>query len=263
MDDDAPAVVRDAVGMTTMRRIDRRWLRGVAVLAIATVITGCGEPPPTQSGLPADSASSTPSPSGMAVSTPAASGDGLPTAASTPDASHSPSSAVTLIISEVLVDPLPGGSAFVEIANATTVAADLSGITLRVGGRDLALADPGSSLVAGGRLLVQTDGAGIALDRRSGSAEVLDPAGALIDRVAWGSSPDAVEMGPGGLVPDAVPRGSSIGRAPGADRPSERLEWVVYPATEVTPGVVNPLPRVEILLPMDGALLDVEDMTLA
>ncbi len=261
MDDDARPVVHDAPRM--MRRpTDRTRLCAGAVLLIATVIAGCGGPPPTQSASPASTVPGTPSPSGPAVATPAAS-PGTATVPPAPQGSPLPSPAATIVVAEVLYDPLPSASAFVEIANPSNVRVDLTGISVRVSGRDIALADPGGSLAAGERLLLDLDDAGANVGRKDGFVELADRAGKRIDRVAWGSSPDAVEKGPGGLVPDSVPRGSSIGRAPGADRPSERLDWVVYPPTMVTPGAANPLPRVEVLLPMDGAVLDAADMTLA
>jgi hypothetical protein len=179
-----------------------------------------------------------------------------------------------IVLSETLYDPAPGGAAFVEILNTTPTPAEMSSLTIALGGQEVHLSGA-DRLRGNGLLLVLFDGAGrvdegtihapagMTPDRGNGTIELRDGSGQLLDRVAWGAQPDAVSPGPGGVVPERVPQGSSIGRAPGADHPGERLDWVVYPPQETTPGLPNRLPRVEVLLPLDGAILDPSDATLA
>ena len=60
--------------------------------------------------------------------------------------------------------------------------------------------------------------------------------------------------GPGGIVPDGLPQGSTIARAAGTSSPGITAEWVVSAAA--TPGSANPAPTVSVMLPLSGAILD-------
>ena len=210
-------------GMSESWRPDRgAWKRSI-VLGMGAILVACGGPPPTPSAVESEPAiTPTPGQSGLVASaSPVSSQDGQASAPPPPSARPTPHGA--LILSEVLYDPLPGASAFIELANPTELDADLTGMRIRAGATDLAVPDADVALAAGGRLSIGLDGTGAVLDRRGGSAVLLDAAGETLDVVAWGASPGAVETGPGGLVPDSVPKGSvdragsrrgSSGRAP-------------------------------------------------
>jgi hypothetical protein len=61
---------------------------------------------------------------------------------------------------------------------------------------------------------------------------------------------------------EALVPGTSLGRVPRTIA-SDPLEWVPYRPQQATPGQPNPQPGVEILLPMDGAIVtaDPGDLT--
>jgi hypothetical protein len=173
-----------------------------------------------------------------------------------------------LVLNEVRFAPVAGEAAFVEVANAGSSPVDLAGVVLRIGRADLPLGGA-SALPAGARLLVLFDGldsvegtvvhaaGGLGLPPDHGSVELLDPAGARLDRVAWcDTEPDAGATGPGGIVAPGFKAGTSIGRAPGALDPGTPEDWVVYPAEDATAGNANPEPAVSVLLPLSGAMLD-------
>ena len=182
---------------------------------------------------------------------------------------------LSLLLTEVRFDPSPGDTAFVELLNAGTKPVDLLRFVLRVGGSDLPLPRLIDSLAPGARLVVRFDGSGrterrvvhaaanykIAAD--SGSIELLRDDRLRLDRVAWGTSPDAVSLGDGGFVHSTLERGSSIGRPPGANARGAITDWVVYPRAQVTPGQPNPLPAVDQLLPLDGVVIDEPTVNLA
>ncbi len=221
---------------------EHRWL-AIGTLAIVLFATACSSPVP-------------PSPSGESSSAPGS-----------PEASGPPSSVQAgLLLSEVLFAPTGGDPAFVEIANTSASSQGLADATLRFSEGELPLGDA-PDLPAGGRLLVLFDGQdavdgssihapiGINLPADQGSVELLDGDGNLLDRIAWGDAgPLAVASGPGGIVPDRFPRGSTIARAPGATTPASQQEWVV--SADATPGEANPSPIVSVMLPISGAILD-------
>jgi hypothetical protein len=132
----------------------------------------------------------------------------------------------------------PGAAAFVEIVNIGPDAEALLSLSLRIGDRGFLLGGATEPLAPGSRLLVRFDEgnsvepglihaeAGYTLDSLDGSVELLDGFGRTIDRVAWGSAPDAVRPGPGGFVPDGLEPDAVIARAPGADRPVDPRTWV-------------------------------------
>ncbi|HSO30630.1 MAG TPA: lamin tail domain-containing protein [Candidatus Sulfomarinibacteraceae bacterium] len=254
----------------------RRW---VMIGGMVALIAGCAKPAPTPEivSTPPVATPAALSPSPAASPAPSATGAALASAEPTSTQEPGPipgSGPGSIVLSEVLYDPAPGRAAFVEILNVSPHTVDLSKMTIRAGTGDVVLTGAGQ-LRPDASVVVLLDGsgrvdgstvhapAGVALRPHGGTIDLLDGAGSLLDRVAWGAAADAVSTGPGGIVPDRVPRGSSIGRAPGASQPGEPLDWVVYRPEEASPGAPNPLPRVEILLPIDGAILDQAEATLA
>lgn len=125
------------------------------------------------------------------------------------------------------------------------------------------------ALPAGAQLLVLFDGldkvegsvvhagGGLALPRDHGAIELLDAAGVRLDRVAWGDGEAwPVKTGPGGIVPAAYDAGTTIGRAPGANSLGVPEAWVVYQATDASPGKANAMPAPSVLLPLSSAILN-------
>lgn len=182
----------------------------------------------------------------------------MPTTASSP-----------LLLTEVRFAPLAGDVAFVEISNASSAAVDMEGIILRLGPKDLALDGLAEPFAPGAQLLVvfdsldEIDGAvlhaasGFDLAPDSGTVELVDSTGAVVDSVAWGEEqPAGVPTGPGGVVPATFEAGATIGRSPGATGAGEPSDWVVNASADVTPGQPNPMPTVGVLLPLSGAIMD-------
>ena len=171
-----------------------------------------------------------------------------------------------MLLSEVRFAPADGDPAFVEIANTSASSQGLADATLLFSEGELQLAGA-PDLPADGRLVVLFDGqdavdgstihapSGIDLPADQGSVELMDGDDNLLDRIAWGDAgPLAVASGPGGIVPDRFPEGSTIARAPGAFTPASQQEWVV--SAVATPGEANPSPTVSVMLPISGAILD-------
>lgn len=173
-------------------------------------------------------------------------------------------SSASVVIAEVLFDPEPGAAPFVELLNTGTTPVDLRRMALGIGTEHLSLVRVGTPLAAGARLLVRFDGQAkvdgttyhapspLMLDPRSGAIELADERNACLDRVAWGDEDGAVDRGAHDMFRGKPPAGRSIGRPPGANSPLNLSEWIIYKPGEATPGVENPLPRVEILIPFDG-----------
>lgn len=91
------------------------------------------------------------------------------------------------------------------------------------------------------------------LDPVSGSVELTDSEGRVVDRLAWGrGQAGSVNLGRGGAH-DEFPAGTSVGRYPQSVKTGDFLEWLTFAPEEATPGAANPNPRVEVLLPIDGA----------
>lgn len=179
--------------------------------------------------------------------------------------------ATRVVLSEVLYEPRTGERPFVEILNAGTNAADLSMMSLQIGGKAHLLSRVSEPLAPGERLLIRFDGegrsegrvlhatAGITLPAEGGRIELRGADDRVLDRVAWGTAPGAIAPGAGGLtrLDDVRSRpGRSIGRPPGASTPDAPSEWTAYSPDAVTPGAANPLPAVAELMPIDGAILD-------
>jgi len=91
------------------------------------------------------------------------------------------------------------------------------------------------------------------LNQRSGLVELVNAEGQVLDHVAWGKGQgDGVNLGRGG-VHEAFIAGTSVGRYPLSVKVHDFLEWLPFEQPDVTPGAPNPNPRVDVLLPIDGA----------
>jgi hypothetical protein len=166
-------------------------------------------------------------------------------------------------LAEVLFDPAPGDSPFVELLNAGQTPSDLAGVALGVGDLQLPLARVTAPIAPGTRLLIRFDGQArvepgvlhlapsVTLNAESGSVELIDERGERVDRVAWGGERGAVAD----LAMGAT-RGRTIGRPPTALAPFDLDQWVVYAPEDVTPGTLNPLPAVQVLLPDYDEIID-------
>jgi hypothetical protein len=92
------------------------------------------------------------------------------------------------------------------------------------------------------------------LNPDSGSVELRASDGTVLDRVAWGPrQPDSVRLDRGGIMSGFEP-GTTIGRFPLSVR-TDPLEWTVFSPPQATPGAANPQPGVEVMLPLNGAVI--------
>lgn len=229
------------------------------------LVVGCGSSPPVTPATGASPGASPSSSQGQPSVSPLATGPatGVPSASppapsatpgSTPGGTSEPAG---LVLAEVLFNPTPGSSPFVEILNTGAVALPLAGVSLRFDGGTVAIDSQQSSLGPGERMLIMFDPSKPAPGRAAGVADLVDSAGYLLDRVAWGDGqPNAVSLTVGDFEPDAIEPGSTIGRPPGAIQPIQPTEWVIYESDLASGGVPNPVPPVEVLLPLDGAVLE-------
>jgi hypothetical protein len=162
-----------------------------------------------------------------------------------------------LLLNEVQFLPSPGQSQWVELVNAGGETASLDGLALE-NHANARFAIAGSSVPPGGVLLVRFDTTFLA-----GAGFVHLTAGQnRLDRIAWGDGQaGAARLSRGGDQEPLAP-GMSLGRVPGSVE-SDPLEWVSFSPAQATPGRPNPQPGVEILLPMDGAIVtgEAEDLT--
>jgi hypothetical protein len=117
-------------------------------------------------------------------------------------------------------------------------------------------------LPAGAVFLVRFDDGESLLEPGSGTLELLDLDGAVLDRVAWGPGrPDAVVAGQGGAA-ESAPPGTSYARRPGTTRADSPDEWVVTLGPQATPGEPNRHPGAGVLFPAEGAILEAGAVTL-
>ncbi len=232
-----------------------RYGKPARALAILLVAVACTTPVPPSI-----------SPTGNTSQAPGSTAQAPGSSTAPPAATGQPSGQAGLRLNEVRFAPAAGEPAFVEIANTSGGQLDVAATTLRLAGSDLPLANA-PALAAGGLLLVLLDGlgsiegatvhapAGLTLPPDSGNVELIGADGTLLDHIAWGDgNPDAVATGPGGIVPDTYPQGSTIARAAGASTPGAPTEWFVSAAA--TAGNANPGPTVSVMLPVSGAILD-------
>jgi hypothetical protein len=169
-----------------------------------------------------------------------------------------------LLLTEILYRPATGAAQFIELENLGREAVPLKPLALMIDAEAVPLEEAGEQLAPGARLLVILDGPrraegptyhvgeDIRMSAEAGRAAIVDPLGKVIDDVAWGLAPGAVNPSAGGGKTDIAP-GESIGRPPGATSTRSPVAWVGYAAGEVSPGKANPPAAVRTLHPMSGA----------
>jgi hypothetical protein len=155
----------------------------------------------------------------------------------------------------------------VELKNAGDVGADLGGYRLtNEKGSSYSLPPDLGPLPPAGVLLILFDDQNRVeqltvhasltdfVDPNSGNVELLTADGTALDRVAWGEGQlYPVRLSRGGVVPDTLP-GATIGRFP-LSTAQDPAEWVTFAPDQATPGAANPNPGIEVLLPLNGAIL--------
>jgi len=163
----------------------------------------------------------------------------------------------------VLFNPTAGSSPFVEILNTAAVAVPLQGVSLTLDAGTIALDSQQPALGPGERMAIVFDAPAPAPGNAADEAQLVDVTGLLLDRVAWGHGQlNAVSLTVGDFEPEAIEPGSTIGRPPGANQPNQPTAWVVYGPSLASAGAPNPVPPVEVLLPLDGAVLDSSTLAL-
>ena len=154
------------------------------------------------------------------------------------------------LLNEVLFVPGVGDDPFVEL-KTTGGGADPSGLLL-VNEREDQFVIPNVGSIDGEEVLLLEFGGSDFLNDESGSVELRDGE-EVLDRVAWGSDqPYPVRLSTGGAWGDPEP-GLTIGRAPDSTAVGP-FGWHPFAPDDATPGLPNPQPAVDALLPFDGAI---------
>jgi hypothetical protein len=191
-------------------------------------------------------------------------GGHAPQAGASTDRTRAGTGPARLLLNEVVFTPSPGQPPWVELVNAGGAPARLDGLTLENQAAEKFMLPVGMTVPSGGVLVVRFDGqsghddstvhgAPTTFLARDGLVQLSDASGRL-DRIAWGETqPGASSLSRGGFDEGPQP-GMSLGRVPRTTAP-DPLEWVPYSPQQTTPGKPNPQPGVEILLPMDGAIV--------
>ncbi len=168
------------------------------------------------------------------------------------------------LLNEVLFLPASGAAAFIELKSSGG-RISLNGLTLvNERGESYSLPEGLDDLASDQFLLILFDGSNLVEDKTvhadlsgflspgSGFIELRAADGSLLDRAAWGPDlPASVKLDRGGVISSLEP-GTTIGRLPRSVNPNP-LEWTIFHPQQATPGVANPQPGVEIMIPLNGA----------
>jgi hypothetical protein len=174
--------------------------------------------------------------------------------------------ASSVLLNEVRFLPVQGEVGFVELKSPGK-RVSLEGLYLKnERGDSYSLPDGVNALSPDQFMLILFDGTNIVEDKtihasqtgflnpESGFIELYASDGTLQDRVAWGTDqPASVKLTRGGMIFDIEP-GTTIGRFPQSVL-LDPLEWTIFSPMQATPGVVNPQPGVEVMLPLNGAVI--------
>ncbi len=176
-----------------------------------------------------------------------------------------------ILLNEILFQPGPNQPPWIEIVNAGGATGTLDGLVLEN--------DDGGTFALPDRLALRADAVMVVrFDGQTGAeaATVHAPAAFLalngairlrgaqgpLDRIAWGDGQaGAANLSRGGFD-DGLAPGSTLGRVPGSTG-ADPLEWVSYAPEQSTPGTVNQQPAVEVMMPMDGAIVSAATVDLA
>lgn len=251
-------------------------------LVLATVLSGIGGCPPPD-GAPDD----TPSPSNSNANSNDNGGDGgsstlprnEPIAADEPpsapvEPAPSPMLATTALLNEIRFLPRDGDTAFAELKGPAGAA--LAHLKLvNEAGVEFVLPGDAQTDDAGVALVVFDGGSGVDgshisaapadfLHPVSGSLTLLDAAGAALDRIAWGpEQAEAARLSTGGGAgPEDPTAGMTIGRFPQSVVVGWE-GWTSYAPLHATPGLPNPNPGADVLLPLSGFTVEAGEVQLS
>jgi hypothetical protein len=178
------------------------------------------------------------------------------------------------LLNEICFASEDGQPQFIELKNIGSGGAALAGMELSNEANQTYQLPDGLTLLAPGTFFLivfdgqdKLDGLTLHANRTgflnptSGWVALTGKDGAQLDRVAWGDGQvGQVNLSGGGVEEDPEP-GMTIGRYPLATE-TDPAEWVGFAPEQATPGKVNPIPVVQVLLPLSGALLAPQDATL-
>jgi len=182
---------------------------------------------------------------------------------------------VQVLLNEIRFTPEEGQPQFIELKNVGSGSAPLTGLELSNEAKQIYQPPDSHTVLAPGTFFLilfdgqdKTDGLTLHADRTdflnptSGWVALTGKDGAQLDRVAWGDEQAGpVKLNPGGRVQDPEP-GMTIGRYPLAVK-IHPAEWVPFAPEQATPGKANPIPSVQLLFPLSGALMIPGDVKLS
>lgn len=170
------------------------------------------------------------------------------------------------VLNEVLFLPAEGQYAFIELKALGNRTSLTSMVLKNEQGASYSIPESAPSLNTDQILLIVFDGINgveggtIHADRiefvnpESGFLELYAPDNRLLNRVAWGpDQPGSVNLSRGGIILDLEP-GLTIGRFPLSTLPHP-LEWTIFYPDLATPGTANPQPAVDVMIPLNGAVI--------
>jgi hypothetical protein len=179
---------------------------------------------------------------------------------------ENPAAVGSALLNEVLFLPAQGEAGFVEIKSPGK-RVSLEGLYLmNERGDSYSLPDDVNTLSPDEFLLIIFDGTNSLDDKtihanqtgflnpESGFVELYTSDGTLLDHVAWGADQvGAVNLSRGGVILDLEP-GLTIGRFP-LSTLYHPLEWTIFYSDLATPGRANPQPAVDVMIPLNGAVI--------